>query len=76
MFDDCLITKQSRIDMFFDLFSRKAQFAGETIMKTNMTLENPDVQEEIHLHSWWIFHCHSFIFGECEPSKCQADLAA
>ena len=23
-----------------------------------MTLENPHLQREIHLHSRWIFHCH------------------
>ena len=26
-----------------------------TPLKTDMTLENPHCQKEIHLHSWWIF---------------------
>ena len=27
--------------------------------ENNMTLmEHPDFQLKIHLHSWWIFHCH------------------
>ena len=30
----------------------------ETPLKTNMTLGNPHFQEELHLHSRWIFHCH------------------
>ena len=33
-----------------------------TPLKTNMTLENPDVPQEIHLQmsnfKWWIFHRH------------------
>ena len=52
--------EMSRDQMIWGFFAFCLLFST---LKTNMALENPHVQQEIHLHSWWIFHCHTLRRG-------------
>ena len=42
--------------------SNKFDCPKHTPLKTNVTLENPHVEQEIHLHSWWIFQPVILVF--------------